>query len=178
VWALMVVGVITEFSLVIWGALFLKEVAGVADGWAPPLSAFFAVGVLAGRFATPYVLLRISGARLTQLGFVTAGIGGLLLWAADPLAIRLAALAIVGIGVAPIYPLVMEQLFATAPDEQARLSAAAAMASGLAISVGPLVLGIFADAVGLRSAILGLAVAATVGLIGSIRITRPRVVSR
>jgi MFS family permease len=77
------------------------------------------------------------------------------------------ALTVVGIGGSPLYPLTVDAFYAKAGHrlDSVGLGAFCALASGAAVTLGPLVMGALADAVGLRWAILIVPVLAVVGAI-------------
>ena len=80
--------------------------------------------------------------------------------------------AIVGFGGGPLYPLTVDAFYAKAGDDLDSVSMGAycALASGAAVTIGPLALGVLADAVGLRWAIL---VVPALALLGAVT-QRPR----
>jgi hypothetical protein len=80
---------------------------------------------------------------------------------------RVAGLTIVGFGGAPLYPLTVDRLYKSAEHkiDSISLGAICALASGAAVTLGPLALGILADSVGLRRALLIVPVIAVVGAI-------------
>ena len=75
---------------------------------------------------------------------------------APGLAGRVIGLTIVGFGGAPLYPLTVDRLYASAEHkiDSISLGAICILASGTAVTLGPLALGVLADSVGLRLALL------------------------
>jgi MFS family permease len=102
------------------------------------------------------VLLRWLGDSTIMVSFVAAGFGAALMCLGPGLAARVIGLAIVGGGAAPLYPLTVDRLYAQVGDalDSVTLGAYCALASGVAVTIGPLLLGVLADRVGLRWAIL------------------------
>ena len=89
---------------------------------------------------------------MVTVSIVIAGIGFLLFWKAERPVIGLSGLFITGLGVANLYPLILSLAISTANGNTVQAGARATLASGTAILALPLILGGFADAVGIRLA--------------------------
>jgi MFS family permease len=109
-------------------------------------------------------LTRLAGPWTSALGYGAVAIGSALVWLGPGLSVRVLGLVIAGLGTGPIYPLAVERLYARVDADTVSLGALTAFASGVAITLGPLMLGIVADIVGLRSAVLLVTVLALVGI--------------
>ena len=150
-WAAIVLAVAVEFCFVVWGAGRLTE-TGVGDGAAAALASAFPVGLAVGRLAVP-PLMRRGWAPVTAGAAATAA-GTALLVAAPGPGLATLALVVAGIGVAPLYPVLLGDLL-TVPGLAAwRAAALSTMASGTAILAAPAVLGVLGDAWGLRISFL------------------------
>jgi MFS family permease len=79
-------------------------------------------------------------------------------WSATSLPLLVAGLALVGLGVANLFPLITSAMFAAAPGLADRASAHVSLAGGTAVMVAPLTLGALADRWELRSAFAGVLV--------------------
>jgi MFS family permease len=169
VWLLLVCGIVVEFGIVVWGVTFLREVAGASEGVAPMLGVGFAIGIGIGRALTPAVLRRHHETSLVRAGFAVAATGGFLLLVPS-LPVRVLAFAIVGLGAGPVYPLLVDRLFSVVGSDEPGVGVAAALASGTAITFGPLAIGVLADVVGLRIGIAVIPVLAVVGLVATGRV--------
>ena len=77
------------------------------------------------------------------------------------------ASVIVGFGGAPLYPLTVDKLYASAEYkiDSVSLGAICILASGTAVTLGPLALGVLSDSVGLQYALLIVPAACVVGAI-------------
>jgi MFS family permease len=95
------------------------------------------------------------------------GAGATLMCLAPNLAVMAAGLVLVGVGGGPLYPLAVDRLYHRAEShvDAVGLGAIAALASGTAVVLGPLVLGVASDIVELRWAILLVTALAIVGAI-------------
>jgi MFS family permease len=158
-----VLAVMVEFPVGMWAVTYLKEVGGASSGAAVALGAVWGLCLMTSRMLLPG-LLRRTGDRASMVCFtVTAG-GALLMWAGPGVAIRVAGLVVVGMGAGPLYPLAVERLYERSAADTTSLGAIAALSSGTAVIIGPLVLGALADAVGLRHALLVVPVLAVIGI--------------
>lgn len=165
-WLHIVNGVLTEFTIGVWCVTYLKEVGGASAGSAAVLASVFGVMMFVVRLLLPPLMRRL-GAWTVPLGFVVIGAGAALMCFAPGLPLKVLALTVVGIGGSPLYPLTVDAFYAKAGHrlDSVALGAFCALASGAAVTLGPLVMGALADAVGLRWAILIVPALAAVGAV-------------
>ena len=165
-WLHIVNGVLTEFTIGVWCVTDLKEVGGASAGSAAVLASVFGVMMFVVRLLLPPLMRRL-GAWTVPLGFVVIGTGAALMCFAPGLPLKVLALTVVGIGGSPLYPLTVDAFYAKAGHrlDSVALGAFCALASGAAVTLGPLVMGALADAVGLRWAILIVPALAAVGAV-------------
>lgn len=158
-------GVLVEFMVAVWCITYLKEIGGASEGLAPILGAGFAVVMFTSRLLLPLLIHRF-GAHTKALGFTAIGLGAVLMAIGPSLTIRAIGVAVAG-GVGLVYPLAVEHLATVAGDtvDPITLGAYAALASGVAVTLGPLVLGLLADTIGLRWGVLVVPVLAAIGAI-------------
>lgn len=164
-WLRAVLGVLVEFSTVVWAVVYLKEVGGASSGLAVILGALWGLFLSASRMALPR-LLHHAGAGSSTVAYGVAAAGALLMWAGPSLTLRAVGLSLVALGAGPLYPLAVDGLYATAGAvvDSVSLGAVAALASGVAITTGPMALGAVADVVGLRNAMLVVPALALLGV--------------
>ncbi len=165
-WLHIVNAVLSEFAVGVWAATYLKEVGRASGGQAAALAGVFGVSMFLSRLALPTVMRYLGDATIT-ISFVVLAIGGLVMCFAPGLLPRVAGLTIVGFGGAPLYPLTVDRLYASAEHkiDSISLGAICALASGAAVTLGPLALGVLADTFGLRRAMLIVPVIAVLGAI-------------
>lgn len=165
-WLHIVNGVLTEFTVGVWCVTYLKEVGKASAGAAAVLASVFGVMMFVTRLLLPPIMRRL-GPRTVPTGFVVIGAGAAAMCFAPGLPAKVLALTVVGIGGSPLYPLTVDAFYAKAGHrlDSVGLGAFCALASGAAVTLGPLVMGALADAVGLRWAILIVPVLAVVGAI-------------
>jgi len=167
----MINATLAEFTVGIWGVSYLQEVGGASNGLAPMLATAFGVTMFVGRINLPFVLRHLGSAAISA-GFILAGVGAATMCFAPSLAAKVVGLAIVGFGGGLLYPLTVDRFYEVADHvmDSVSLGAYAALASGAAVTIGPLALGVLADSVGLRRAIL---IAPVFALVGAVT-QRPR----
>ncbi len=165
-WLHIVNAVVCEFAIGIWAATYLKEVGNASGGLASAMAGVFGVSMFLSRLVLPTVMRYLGDATIT-ISFMVLAVGALMMCFAPGLLPRVVGLTIVGFGGAPLYPLTVDRLYASAEHkiDSISLGAICALASGAAVTLGPLALGILADSVGLRRALLIVPVIAVVGAI-------------
>lgn len=159
-------GVLVEFSIGVWAVTYLREVGGASSGAAPLLSTVFGVMMFTSRLSL-HAFQRVFGANSISVAFGIVAIGSGVMVFAPSLTGRVIGLALVGFGGGPIYPLAFERLHERASHlvDSVGLSAYSALASGIGILIGPLILGVLADSVGLRWGLLYATVLSIVGVV-------------
>ena len=156
--------VITEFSVGIWAVTYLHEVGHASAAMAPVLASLFGVTMFIARLGLP-VVTRVWGANATTRCFVVVGAGATLMCFGPSLWLKAVGLSIAGLGGAPLYPLTIDAFYRAHSErlDSVTLGAYGALAAGAAVTLGPLALGVFADLVGLRLAILIVPVLSVIG---------------
>jgi len=110
--------------------------------------------MFAGRLANTPLVAR-SGPRVSLLASgIGIGAGGLLLVVAGSVPLAMAALALVGLGVAGIFPTVMSAAAARLPDRSRELTAVVMIVTYLAFMVTPPAIGWVAELSSLRIAMI------------------------
>jgi predicted MFS family arabinose efflux permease len=151
-WALMANVVALEFCVLIWAPEFLERVAGLSSATAAASAAAFSLAMLVGRIGTGRLLRRTPAPHIFIAALAITLVGFLAYWGmGQPVAI-VAGLFVLGLGVAPLYPLALGFAVGAARARRDAASARVLVAEGLAILFIPALLGGLADEVGLRTA--------------------------
>jgi len=163
-WLHIINGVFAEFTIGLWAATYLKEVGHAGGGLAAALAGVFGVMMFLCRLVLPSII-RVFGDATITVSFITMGIGTLIMGFAPGLWPRVAGLAIVGFCGAPLYPLTVDRLYASAEHkiDSVSLGAICILASGTAVTLGPLALGVLSDSVGLQQALMIVPLACALG---------------
>ena len=174
-WLHIINAVFSEFAVGVWAATYLKEVGHASGGLAAAMAGVFGVTMFLSRLLLP-TTMRLLGEATVAVSFCVLALGALVMCFAPGLLPRVLGLTIVGFGGAPLYPLTVDRLYASAEHkiDSISLGAICILASGTAVTLGPLALGVLADSVGLRRALL---IVPVVGVIGAIT-QRPKLTTR
>ena len=176
-WLHIVNAVFSEFAVGVWAATYLKEVGHASGGQAAALAGVFGVMMFLSRVVLP-TTMRYLGDATISVSFAALTVGALVMCFAPGLLPRVAGLTLVGFGGAPLYPLTVDRLYASAEHkiDSISLGAICILASGVAVTLGPLALGVLADSVGLRLALLIVPVVGVIGAITQRPDRHPRIV--
>ena len=165
-WLHIINAVFSEFAIGLWAATYLKEVGHASGGLAAALAGVFGVMMFVSRTVLPSVVRTFGEATIT-LSFLMTGFGAMVMCFAPGLPLRVLGLIIVGFGGAPLYPLTVDKLYASAEYkiDSISLGAICILASGTAVTLGPLAMGVLADSIGLQYALLIVPAACVLGAI-------------
>ena len=163
-WGLLIASCALEFCILFWAPAFLERVIGFDAAAAATSAAGFPLGMLIGRIALRVLVRRVPLARLLAAALALVFAGFLIYWGVgSELGIAPAAILgifVIGLGVAPLYPLVTNFAIGAAPASIPGARDLAAMrmaiAFGTALLLAPIALGALADAAGLGPAHLAL----------------------
>jgi predicted MFS family arabinose efflux permease len=141
-----------------WSAIVLADELGATAGITALAPATFAAFAAVTRFAAG-MLTRIPPRTLLVGGAGVALAGTLLVSAARTVPLALAGLAVAAVGTSVLFPTLLSRATRDVPpDRRGRATSAVATTSYLGFVLGPVYVGVLADAVGLRGAMVGVAV--------------------
>ncbi len=163
-WLVLVFGVLVEIGTVTWASSIMRDLGHASKGTAASLTIGFFIGMFSGRLLLTSLLRQFDEQLLLRASFV----GSLIFLApfliGPSLVLRIVGLAGLGICLSPIYPLSVARIFELHHDTNT-LGRVAALASGVGVTFGPLLLGTMSDTVGLGKATIVLPVFALGGLL-------------
>jgi fucose permease len=151
-WTGLMLGIAAEFCIIFWGASYLEKVLGVPTISAAQAVSLFIGGMVLGRLAGSRLVQGLPAPRVTILGVLVAAAGFAAFYFAQGPRVAQAAMLVTGLGMGPLYPMVISLAIGTAPDKSVQGGARATLATGCAILSLPLILGRLADAAGLHAA--------------------------
>ncbi|MEU8381303.1 MFS transporter [Streptosporangium sp. NPDC048865] len=165
-----------EFCFNLWAAKLFSDQTGLPAAVAATAVAAFTAGMAAGRLTGAWLALRTDPTVLFLGALLVTAAGWAIFWlSTDPL-FSYAGLAVSGVGVALHFPMALSRVLAASGGRRDRASAMASIFTGLAVGIGPFLLGALADGFGTQRAFL--MVPALIGLaVGGLLITavgRPR----
>ncbi|MGY1804188.1 MFS transporter [Blastococcus sp. SYSU D00922] len=157
-----------------WSAIILGDELGAAVGITAIAPATFALFAALTRFAAGFST-RVPAGVLLVGGAVTAVVGTLLVSAGRTVPVALAGLALAAIGTSVLYPTLLSRATRDVPaDRRGRATSVVATTSYLGFVLGPVYVGLLADVVGLRGAMVGVAVLVAAFALLAPAVTRDR----
>jgi MFS family permease len=146
--------IVIESVAFVWAVIYLREQLGASALIGGASFALFNATMFAGRLANTPVVARY-GARASLLASgVGIGLGGLLLIVANSIPLAVAALGLIGLGVAGIFPTVMSAAAAQLPNRSGALTTVVMTVCYLAFMVTPPAIGWVAQLQSLRLALV------------------------
>ncbi len=169
--ALVFCGVVVEWSVGYWGATYLRDEVGLSTSLAVSAMTCFFLAMLVGRVAGGLLVRTRDAAGLVRAALGLAAAGVVVQAAGTDPRVALPGLMLLGLGASVLFPLGLALAAAHAPGRSALVSSRCITTGGLAVLLGPLVVGGLADLVGLRAALLVLPLALA-GAAGALRRVR------
>jgi fucose permease len=151
-WTLITASVATEFCLVVWSPSYLESVIGLPRDKAAIAVMAFPVGIIAGRVVGAFALSRLRDEQVVLPSLGIAFCGFLLFWSAARAEAAVAGLLVTALGVANLFPVSLALAVGRAGSATNTATARSSLATGVALIAAPLMLGRFADQVGIRGA--------------------------
>jgi len=139
--------------VLLWAADDAEERLGLSSEVAPVAPAAFLLGMATSRGLGAKLLLGERTDRVFRAAAVFAAAAFLVWRASDAVPVALVGCVLIGLGTGLLYPSSLARAMAAAPALEALASTRSAIASGLAIGLGPLALGALADAEGIATAV-------------------------
>lgn len=157
-------GFLAEGTVNDWGAVHLEASTGAGAAVASLGFVAFSAAMVAVRLVADRLVAATGAPRVLRGSCVVAGTGFAVTLAAPTPAVGIAGLALVGLGLAAVVPLAFSAAGARDPAAASRAIAGVATCGYLGFLVGPVLVGVVADAAGYRAALvlpaLGLVAAA------------------
>jgi len=143
-----------EWSLGAWGAGYLVDIAGTAEGTASLLMTVYFGSIAGGRVVGSRLARTFSPPTLLASSAGVAVVGTILLWQSSTTIPIVTGLLVAGLGVSMLFPMLFTLAVETAPEQSDTVAARISIAAGGSVVVAPLSLGAFADATSLQSAFM------------------------
>ena len=147
-WWIIVLAVSAEFFFWTWGAARLVD-GGATTDQASGLAAAFAIGMALGRIIGPRSLRSLGPVQVSAL---LTGSAAIIVMLELPVPTLVGALFVAGLGLAVLYPVSLARLLDEPGLPEERLIALAALASGVAITLAPTLLGVLDWVIAIRFA--------------------------
>jgi predicted MFS family arabinose efflux permease len=165
-WLHIINAVLTEFTIGIWAVTYLHEVGKASAGSAAVYASVFGVTMFVSRLLLAKVVA-VLGEWTVPVSFVIIGAGAAMMCFAPGIAPKTLGLAVAGFGGGSLYPLTVDRFYSRVGHrlDSVAMGAYCALASGVAVTLGPLALGVAADSFTLRWAILVVPALAAIGAV-------------
>jgi fucose permease len=98
-----------EATMGLWGSSFLVNVKHLSVEMAAKWVSLYYAGITIGRFITGFITFRISNQTLIRMGQFIALVGAVLLFLPLPSTFSLAGFIMVGLGLAPLFPCMLQE---------------------------------------------------------------------
>lgn len=153
-WAVLGLGVAVEFAAILWAPAYLEQVVGLDPSAAAIAATAVFAGMLVGRVGGAGLFRMFPTRHLFFAAAVTVFVGFAAYRGSTEPAIIIGGLFVLGLGAALLFPLALTFAISAAGPAAQRGSARILIAAGLAILLGPPLLGAIADQAGLPTAML------------------------
>jgi fucose permease len=151
-WFLLFFSVAAEFAIIFWATDYFRQGEFGENSETSGVLTLFFLTMCTGRAIGGRLTLRVPSVAIILGSLVVALCGSFFYCATSSMASRLAGLALLGFGIANLYPTFLTLAISRAKPHEKQASAKMTLASGLAILVFPFVLGGVADQSGLSRA--------------------------
>ena len=157
-WTLLVVSVSIEFCLIYWASDYLQAHVLMSKDSATQWVSLFLVGMVIGRYAGSLLLKKHDRFHILFASLAIGALGYAIFWLSISQVAALLGLFLAGLGAANFYATSITLIFDAAGPARAAAGSVATLASGVAIFSLPFALGSLADLIGMRLAMLLVAV--------------------
>lgn len=151
-WAMLSLCVAAEMSMAVWGPSYLETAAQLPREMALWSSMIFPMGMFVGRAAVSLMLRRMQAAALVLPSMLLGALGVLAFVTAHGFGLAACGMFLAGLGMAGLYPFGITLAMLAAGAAHDRGAARAALASGVATLIAPVLIGYVADRAGMRAA--------------------------
>lgn len=162
----------TEFAITYWGSTLVQEQTGATASAATAAMSAVVAGIAVGRTVGSALTARWGPHRMLLGGFALALVGFGILWSGRALPVAVVGLTVAGLGLATLFPLILDRGIALSQGDPDRAMARALLVLGIAIGTAPFALGALGSVVAVDTAMLLVPVIIVVGLVAVAR-SRP-----
>ena len=163
----------SEFAINFWGSTLIVESTGATTSAATASMSAIVAGLAVGRTVGPRVTAMLGAHRMLVVGFPLALVGFMLLWTASSLPLAVVGLFVSGLGLATLFPLIIDRGIAFSDGQPDLALARASLILGIAIGGAPFLLGALGSVMSVATAMLLVPVLVILGLFGVLG-SRPR----
>lgn len=162
-----------EFALNFWGSTLIVENTGAAVSQATAVMAASVAGIAVGRTIGSWATAKLGPHRMLLGGFALDLVGFFIVWGAGELPLAVAGLFIAGLGLATLFPLVLDRGIQLSGGQADLAMSRSSLVLGLSIGGAPFILGALGSVVSVRTAMLLVPVLVAAGIFGVV-MSRPQ----
>lgn len=156
----------SEFAINFWGSTLIQAQTGAATAAATAAMSASVAGIAVGRTAGSRITHRFGAHRTLLGGFALTILGFAVLWLAGSLPLAVVGLFVAGLGLATLFPLVLDRGLVLSEGRPDQAMARASLVLGLAIGGAPFLLGALGSVVPVSTAMLLVPLIAALGVVG------------
>ena len=153
-WIGIVASICVEFCTSFWAAALIKDRAGATAAIGTACVIAFGTGLALGRWYGGIVLKSYSLDGQLKILLATTFVGFMTFWFSHNLALSIAALFVIGVGLSMTFPLTTLRLILLSDSRPDLSQGVTSNGAGLAIAAGPFLLAAVADRIGISQAYL------------------------
>ncbi|MDD2522097.1 MAG: MFS transporter [Anaerolineaceae bacterium] len=157
-WSALVVSISIEFCMIYWSSDYLQAHLAMPKDSATQWVSLFLVGMVVGRYLGSLLLQKYDRFVILSVSAAIGALGFVVFWLGNSQVVSLIGLFLGGLGVANLYANLVTLSFDAAGAARATAGSATTLASGVAILSLPFALGSLADLLGIRIAMLLVAI--------------------
>lgn len=163
----------SEFAINFWGSPLIQHQTGAGTSAATAAMSASVAGLAVGRTIGSRVTNRLGPHRTLIGGFSLTIVGFAVLWLAVSLPVAIIGLFVAGLGLATLFPLIIDRGLALSEGRPEAAMARASLVLGLAIGGAPFLLGALGSVVPVSTAMLLVPLITALGVVGVLA-SRPR----
>jgi fucose permease len=145
----------------------MNKAGGLSKEAAASSMALYYAGLVLGRFALVPAVRRFSAYHLLLTSFATALTGFVLMAGGPTTTVKLAGMAVSGLGISIAFPMVINLAGAAFPDSTDWIISKVYVAGGLAVAIAPFAIGTLGDSIGISRSFWVLGGIGAIGLLAS-----------
>ncbi|MEL7626205.1 MAG: MFS transporter [Anaerolineaceae bacterium] len=153
-WVTLVISISIEFCMIYWGSDYMQAHLAMPKESATQWVSLFLVGMVVGRYLGSLLLQKYERFLILIVSVAIGALGFVVFWLGESQFVSLVGLFLGGLGVANLYASFVTLSFDAAGAARAAAGSATTLASGVAILLLPFALGFLADLLGIRIAML------------------------
>lgn len=156
-----------EFALTFWGSTLIALRTGADRATATACVSALVAGIAVGRTGGSRVTTRYGAHQTILGGFALAAAGFSVVWSSTSLPISVLGMIVTGLGIAPLFPLVIDRAILLSGGHPDRAMSRASLVLGSAVAGAPFALGALGSVMPVTAAMMLVPLLIGIGLLGT-----------